>query len=281
MRTLALFVVALVCAAAAILTSSVAVSAQVLAKYPSLRCSACRATCEVLGGKMNETADPKKTILTSHRLEKNERRTSYVNSELRGYDLIEKLCDQNNYGAYMLREERRTGLRIFSKEGPLQQVMPYDDEDRKDLHDQMANKFVSRLCEEILEEHEEALVGIIKKVTLLEELQREVCDKKMKVCVGKKYDKGVKEDLARRAAWRKKTGIRTGTDVDNEKREKEEAEAKAKAEGTATPAADAAAADGTATPTAAPVDPVVEAAKEATMEGAGTPAPPADLKSDL
>jgi hypothetical protein len=244
-------VVALVVAAA-----SVVVDAQVLAKYPSLRCSACQCTVEVLGKKMNDTADPKKTILTSHRLERSERRTSYANSELRGYDIIEKLCEQNSYGSYMLRETPGSGLRIFSAHSPLQQCMPYDDEDRKELHDTMASKYISRMCEDILSEHEEALIAIIKKNPTLDQLTEAICNKTVKVCGTKKHAKGVEEDLARRAAWRKRTGIRTGTDVKNdeakEKAEKEANETKAAAEG-APAAADAGAgappAENTATET--------------------------------
>jgi len=180
----------------------------------------CKAVTEIIGDKMNETAAKKQTILKSHRLEGGavgDRRIDYESSELRGYEILEKLCDQNNFGSYMLREERRTGLRIFSREGALQQCLPYDDTDRKELHDTMTSKYIHKACEELVEEHEEHIVGLIKKLRTFDDLADAFCKKKTKLCSGKRYDKGVKEDLARRAAWRKRTGIRTGTDVDNDK----------------------------------------------------------------
>lgn len=208
-------------------------SALPLKKYPALQCSMCKAVVEVIGDKMNETAAKKQTILKSHRLEGGnvgDRRIDYEASELRGYEILEKLCDQNNFGSYMMREERRTGLRIFSREGALQQCMPYDDTDRKDLHDTMTSKFIHKACEELVEEHEEHIVGLIKSLRTFDELSDAFCKTKTRLCTGKRYDKGVKEDLARRAAWRKRTGIRTGTDVDNEKELEEEKKKKEQAE---------------------------------------------------
>merc|ERR1712000_396433 len=87
----------------------------------------------------------------------------------------------------------------------------------------MTSKYIHKACEELVEEHEEHIVGLIKKLRTFDDLADAFCKKKTKLCSGKRYDKGVKEDLARRAAWRKRTGIRTGTDVDNDK-EKEAAE---------------------------------------------------------
>lgn len=227
MRALSFFAALVFAVVATVTTTNVFVHALTLNKYPALQCSACKAVCEILGDKMNETAAKKQTVLKSHRLEAGkvgDRRVDYESSELRGYELLENLCEQNNYGSYMLREERRTGLRIFSREAGLQQCLPYDDEDRTDLHDTMSSKYINKICTELVEEHEEHIVGLIKELRQLEQLQDAFCSKKAKVCSGKRYDKGVKEDLARRAAWRKRTGIRTGTDVDMEK----EAEAQKK-----------------------------------------------------
>jgi hypothetical protein len=246
-RTAAAVLVVALAVASLVASSALALS---LAKYPSLQCSACRATMEILGERMNESAAKRQTILHSHRLEGGDRRIDYESSELRGYELVEKLCEQNNFGSFMLREEPRTGLRIFSREAPLQNVMPYDDEDRKELHDVMTSKLVSKVCEEILEEHEEMIVAAVQKLRRLDELAEHVCATKARLCLGKRYVKGVTDDLNRRAAWRKRTGIRTGTDVDNDKaRESAEAKAKAKVAEAAAPPADAA---GDA-PAAAPV----------------------------
>lgn len=219
--------------AASILATSTIANALTLNKYPSLQCSACKAVIEILGDKMNETASKKTTFLKSHRIEGNQvgdRRADYATSEVRGYELLENLCEQNNYGSYMLREERRTGLRIFSREAALQQCLPYNDVDRKDLHDTMTSKYVHKICAELVEEHEDALVKLVKNLRQLDDLQHAFCGEATRLCLGKRYDKGVKEDLARRAAWRKKTGIRTGTDVENEKEEKAKQEAATAAE---------------------------------------------------
>lgn len=230
MKSLVIYSFAVILFVTLLSAASKTVQSLTLNKYPALQCSACQAVVEILGDKMNETASKKQTILKSHRIESGgvgDRRIDYESSELRGYELLEKLCDQNNYGSYMLREQRRTGLRIFSREGALQQCMPYDDEDRTDLHDTMSSKYIHKICEELVEEHEEHLVGLVKNLRKFDELSDAFCTKKTRLCTGKRYDKGVKEDLARRAAWRKRTGIRTGTDVD---REKEEEEAKKKME---------------------------------------------------
>merc|ERR1712000_46029 len=107
MRTLSIFVMMSLCI---IFISSTISSALPLKKYPSLQCSMCKAVTEIIGDKMNETAAKKQTILKSHRLEGGavgDRRIDYESSELRGYEILEKLCDQNNFGSYMLREERR------------------------------------------------------------------------------------------------------------------------------------------------------------------------------
>ncbi|EAN80467.1 TLR4 regulator and MIR-interacting MSAP, putative [Trypanosoma equiperdum] len=149
--------------------------------YAFLDCSACIAFAGHLGRRMNESirygGRGGATFLSSHRLGKDNKlkRRDYATSELRGAEVLEKICNDSLFDDYALHFRADMRIRVYDNgesEYPLAQH--YSKEDSRILK-AVKTKAVHVFCTRVMDEEEDAMTSLVREVELLSELEQRLC----------------------------------------------------------------------------------------------------------